>query len=142
MVYVPSPALQLMFYGALSLWIALKFWARFDPDPSTFPPSSPPPPALTDTQFNYWALALGVACGLTISVKWTAMVTPAMIAMEVRCLLLAPAPRCIGCVAVLFSQIHSPRRTIRLALQHCAATVTYRYPVVAIIGISGMSSMQ
>ena len=45
---------QLMFYSTLSLWLALKFWQRFDPDPAAYPPSSPPPPPLTDAQITLW----------------------------------------------------------------------------------------
>jgi len=70
---------QLMFYSALSLWIALKFWKAFDPEPEA---GKPAPVPLTDFQFLAWAAALGISCGLAISVKWTAMVTPAMIALE------------------------------------------------------------
>ncbi len=59
-----------MLYGALSLWIALKFWARYDPDPALHTVDHPAQTPMTDGQFNVWALALGVACGLAISVKW------------------------------------------------------------------------
>ena len=29
-----------------------------------------------------WLVAVGVSCGLAVSVKWTALATPAMVALE------------------------------------------------------------
>ena len=49
---------QLMFYSALSLWIALKFWKAFDPEPVE---GKPAPAPMTDLQFAKWCVAAAPA---------------------------------------------------------------------------------
>jgi hypothetical protein len=39
-----------MFYAALSLWLALKFWAKYDPDPALHPNA----PRMSASEFNMW----------------------------------------------------------------------------------------
>ena len=50
-----------MLYGALSLWVALKFWARYDPDPALYPAGALPPP-MTDTEFTKWCVVRCFSC--------------------------------------------------------------------------------
>jgi hypothetical protein len=45
--------MQLMFYGALTLWLGLNMWARFDPDPKTSTNLKP----MTPSEFNKWCVA-------------------------------------------------------------------------------------
>ena len=66
---------QLMFYGALSLTVALQWWRRLE--------------TLDDTgkkmgrrERRLWIAAVGLSCGAAVSIKWTALATPFMIAVE------------------------------------------------------------
>lgn len=56
---------QIMFYLVLSLYCALQLWKS---------------PARSISRL-VWLTATGVVCGLSISVKWTALATPALIAI-------------------------------------------------------------
>ena len=39
-----------MLYSALALWLALKLWVRYDPDPALYPDAVP----MTEAEFNKW----------------------------------------------------------------------------------------
>jgi dolichyl-phosphate-mannose-protein mannosyltransferase len=56
---------QIMFYLVLSLYCALQLWKT---------------PARSSNRL-FWLTATGVVCGFSISVKWTALATPAIIAI-------------------------------------------------------------
>lgn len=56
---------QIMFYLVLSLYCALRLWKT---EPSSW------------ARFQ-WLTLTGLVCGLSISIKWTALATPAMIAI-------------------------------------------------------------
>lgn len=66
---------QLMFYIALSLLVAVQFWKRLESlgDMGL---------RMSRKETNLWMVGLGLACGAAVSIKWTALVTPFMIAVE------------------------------------------------------------
>ena len=62
---------QLMFYSALSLYVALRFWRRLN----EFTPAAPAGPGrlrqlasatMSVAEENKWCLALGLACGAAL----------------------------------------------------------------------------
>lgn len=61
---------QLMFYCALSLWLGLKWFKRCNEGP------------MSVSTRNWWCLALGVSCSCALSIKWTTLATPGMLAVE------------------------------------------------------------
>jgi dolichyl-phosphate-mannose-protein mannosyltransferase len=79
---------QLMLYSALSLYVALLFWERLNAC-LVLPASSGKRNRVSNGTFkmskqeeNAWCIGLGLICGAALSVKWTALATPALIGLE------------------------------------------------------------
>ena len=66
---------QLMFYAATSLLLALQYWKRVEALEEISK-------KMSKRETNLWVLALGLSCGAAVSIKWTALATPFMVAIE------------------------------------------------------------
>ena len=93
---------QLMFSIGLAFFVALKFWRRISVGPSTLMVrnysnissaelhpdgyssvvSDKQPPRMSLLERVAWVIAVGATCGGAISVKWTGLATPGLIAVE------------------------------------------------------------
>jgi dolichyl-phosphate-mannose-protein mannosyltransferase len=75
---------QLIFWCAATLWTAQRWWARLAGDMGAREKGAPAgDPRLVDArERNLWCLAMGITASSAISIKWTGLATPGMVAME------------------------------------------------------------
>ncbi len=75
---------QLIFWCAATLWTAQRWWARLAGDMAAREAGASEGDArlVTGEERNLWCVAMGVVVSSAISIKWTGLATPGMVAVE------------------------------------------------------------